>query len=123
MAKKTKISLLDIIKHFVDIAFNRIKSTPGRINITFGFLMILVIIVVLFQPIVFYILQMFQALLNFILVILEKEQIPLSDSANTITVLVICLITVIVESVLCSLLVYWGESKRRERFTSRNGSK
>ena len=114
MAKEPKTNLLDVIKHFIDIIFNRIKSTPGRVNIGFGFLIVLVIFLVLFQPVAFYILQILQSLFNAVLVYFQKEQIPLSESADTIVVLIICLGILIFESIFCSLLVYWSDIKKRE---------
>ena len=113
MSKKNKTTLLDVIKDFIQIIFSRVNSTPGKVNIGFGFFIVLVIFIVLFQPIVFYILQMIQSICNAILSYYEKELIPISESGDTILALSICLIFLFIESILCSLLVHWSESNKK----------
>lgn len=114
MAKEPKTNLFDVIKHFINIIFQRVTSIPGRVNIGFGFFIVLVIFLVIAQPIAFYILQIIQSVLNAALVYFQKEPIPLSEGANTILVLIICLAILMVETVFCSLLVHWSDIKKKE---------
>lgn len=114
MAKEPKTNLYDVIKHFISIIFQRVTSIPGRVNIGFGFFIVLVIFLVIVQPIAFYLLQMIQSVLNAVLVYLQKEPIPLSEGANTIIVLLICLAILLVETVFCSILVHWSDIKKKE---------
>lgn len=112
MEKSPKTNFFDVIKSMIQIVLDRVKTTSGRVNIAFGFLIVLVIIIAISQPIAFYVLQMIQSLLNAILTFSQKDQIPLSQSANPIIVLLICFIMFIIESVFCSIIVYLFDLKK-----------
>ena len=113
MAKSNKTTLIDVIKHFISIIFGRIKSTEGIVNICFGFIILLVAFLVLAEPIANTVLQIFQSIINMILILCDKQTIPIAESGNVLLTLLICLIILLLESVFCSLIVNWAENKKR----------
>lgn len=115
MAKSNKTTLIDVIKHFISIIFGRIKSIEGIVNICFGFIILLVAFLVLAEPIANTVLQIFQSIINMILILCDKQTtIPIAESGNVLITLLICLIILLLESIFCSLIVNWAENKKRE---------
>lgn len=114
MAKKSKKNLYDVIIFLIRMIYSRVESKIGKVNITGGLLIALLACLSIVQPIVFYILQMFQFLLNSLLDFFEKDLIPLNESSNTWLVLLISLAFLTAESIFCSWMIYWSDSKKKE---------
>ena len=109
-----KDSIFSIIRNFIAVSINKVNSDSGRVNIIGGFILLVIIISLVFQPIVHYVLLAIQYFFNMILSLFTKNTISIDNEVRDLTsVIILCIILLFVESIFCTLMVRSHEKNKK----------
>lgn len=99
-----------LIKNFMDIVYTKITFKSGRVNLTCGFFLLVVLCFILVAPVTEYLLKMVQYICNTVLLLFDKTTIPIETKDFLWTPLIILLVLLLFfESFVCFLIIHWSE--------------
>lgn len=109
--RRKKTGLFDLIKYFIEMLFDKLESNAGKVNISVGLLLLFLIAILTISPGLYYFLLIVQTICNTVLQYYGKNLIQISESSPSLTLLIACVIIFLIESIICTVVVYKYEKE------------
>lgn len=108
---RKKTGLFDLIKYFIEMLFDKLESNAGKVNISVGLLLLFLVAILTISPGLYYFLLIIQTICNTVLQYYGKDLIQISESSPSLTLLIACVIIFLIESIICTVVVYKYEKE------------
>lgn len=108
---RKKTGLFDLIKYFIEMLFDKLESNAGKVNISVGLLLLFLVAILTISPGLYYFLLIVQTICNTVLQYYGKNLIQISESSPSLTLLIACIIIFLIESIICTVVVYKYEKE------------
>lgn len=109
--RRKKTGLFDLIKYFIEMLFDKLESNAGKVNISVGLLLLFLVAILTISPGLYYFLLIVQTICNTVLQYYGKNLIQISESSPSLTLLIACVIIFLIESIICTVVVYKYEKE------------
>lgn len=108
---RKKTGLFDLVKYFIEMLFDKLESNAGKVNISVGLLLLFLVAILTISPGLYYFLLIIQTICNTVLQYYGKDLIQISESSPSLTLLIACVIIFLIESIICTVVVYKYEKE------------
>ncbi len=108
---RKKTGLFDLVKYFIEMLFDKLESNAGKVNISVGLLLLFLVAILTISPGLYYFLLIIQTICNTVLQYYGKNLIQISESSPSLTLLIACVIIFLIESIICTVVVYKYEKE------------
>ena len=102
-------NIFSVIETLIKSVYKKLESRIGRINVLTGFIILLIALAFVLAPVAHYILLGIQTICNMVLILNNKETMPIDTSAPSMEQVTAWMIIIFVESLICAVIVYLSE--------------